>query len=530
MLFTDSAFIFGLIVLCIVYFLLPQKYRWMLLLLASMLFYAYSGISNLLYIAATTISTYCITRKLDRMAADRKDYLAAHKAEMSREEKKAYKESANKRRFLWLVLCLVFNFGILAVIKYGAFTMRNLNSLIGLCGGNGNLPIPQFLLPMGISFYTFQTMGYAIDVYREKYPAEKNIAKLGLFVSFFPQLIQGPISRYDQLSTGLFAGNGFQPRRVLLGTQRILWGYCKKMILADRILPAVTMLISDTDTYYGVYAFLGILYYTLELYADFTGGIDITIGIGQVLGVEMAENFDRPFFSKNITEYWRRWHITLGTWFKDYLFYPISVCKPMINLSKWSREKLGKNIGKYVPVYVSTLAVWFVTGLWHGAAWNFIVWGMMNAVVILISERLTPLYEKFHKTCAWSNTHAYDGFQALRTTLLMGCLRMFDCYRDVPLTFKMFGSMFTSFNFSVLWDGSLMKLSLTGSDYAILLIGACVLFIASLLGRHGSVRQRILDKSPALSCALTVAMLLAVLLFGAYGIGYDSSQFIYNQF
>ncbi len=530
MLFTDSAFIIGLVILCVVYFLMPKKFRWMLLLLASMLFYAYSGVENLLYIAATTVSTYLVTRKLDAMAAERKGYLAAHKDELDREAKKAYKEAANKKRFHLLTACLVLNFGILAVIKYGAFTMRNLNSLAGLFGAAGTLPVPQFLLPMGISFYTFQTMGYAIDVYREKYPAEKNIAKLGLFVSFFPQLIQGPISRYDQLSGSLYAGNGFRPRRVLFGTQRILWGYCKKMILADRILPAVTLLISDTSKYYGVYAFLGILYYTLELYADFTGGIDITIGIGQVLGVEMTENFDRPFFSKNITEYWRRWHITLGTWFKDYLFYPISVCKPMINLSKWSREKLGKTIGKYVPVYVSTLAVWFVTGLWHGAAWNFIVWGLMNAVVILISERLTPLYSKFHKKFAWSNTHAYDGFQALRTTVLMGCLRMFDCYRDVPLTFKMFGSMFTSFNFSVLWDGSLMELSLTGWDYAILLTGAAILFVASLLGRRGSVRKRILEKSPVLSCVLTVAMLLAVLLFGAYGIGYDSSQFIYNQF
>lgn len=528
--FTDSAFVIGLVALCVVYFLFPQKHRWWLLLVASLLFYAYSGVENLLYIAATTVSTYLITRRLDAMAATRKATLAAHKAEWSREEKRAYKEQQNHKRFLWLVLLLVLNFGILAVIKYGAFTMRNLNGMLGWFGSAGRLPVPEFLLPMGISFYTFQTMGYAIDVYREKYPCETNIARLALFVSFFPQLVQGPISRYDALSKGLFAGNGFAPRRVLFGTQRILWGYCKKMILADRILPAVTLLISDTSKFYGVYAFLGILYYTLELYADFTGGIDITIGIGQVLGIPIAENFDRPFFSKNITEYWRRWHITLNTWFKDYLFYPLSVCKPMLNLSKWSREKLGKVIGKYVPVYVATLAVWFLTGLWHGAAWNFIVWGLMNAVVILISERLTPLYARFHAKCPWSNTHAYDGFQAIRTTLLMGCLRMFDCYRDVPLTFRMFGSMFTAGNFSVLWDGSLMQLSLTGWDYAILLVGAGVMFLASLLGRRGSVRKQILEISPWLSCALTVAMFLAVLLFGAYGIGYDSSQFIYNQF
>ena len=349
-------------------------------------------------------------------------------------------------------------------------------------------------------------------------------------MSFFPQLIQGPISRYDDLAKGLYAGNGYDPKRVTLGVQRILWGYFKKVCLADRVMPAVTALISNTDQHQGMYVLMGILYYTLRIYADFTGGIDITIGIGQVLGIPITENFNRPFFSKNITEYWRRWHITLGTWFKDYLFYPISVCQPMLKLSKWSREKLGKNVGKYLPVYVSTIAVWFVTGLWHGAAWNFIVWGLMNAVVILISERLTPLYNKFHKKYAWSNTRAYDGFMALRTTFLMGLLRMFDCYLDVPLTFKMFGTRFYKWNPQILWDGSLMKLGLSKPDYLVLGVGIVLLFTASMLGRRGSVRERLYDKSKLLSCCMTVALLLIVVVFGAYGIGYDSSQFIYNQF
>ena len=530
MLFTDSLFIFGLILLFFVYFLIPQKFRWMLLLAASIAFYAYSGWTNLLYIGATAVTTFFVTKRIEKMAAAAKDAVSAHKSEWSRDEKKAFKEAEKKKRRRWLILLLVFNFGMLAVIKYGAFTMNNLNGIIGWFGERGTLPVPNFLLPMGISFYLFQTMGYAIDVYREKYPCEKNFARLALFVSFFPQLIQGPISRYDDLAKGLYVGNGFDAERVQLGVQRILWGYFKKVALADRILPAVTLLISDPEQYQGMYALLGMLYYTLQLYADFTGGIDITIGIGQVLGIPVTENFQRPFFSKNITEYWRRWHITLGTWFKDYLFYPVSVAQPMLKLSKWSREKLGKNIGKYLPVYVSTIAVWFVTGLWHGAAWNFIVWGLLNAVIILISERCTPLYNKFHKKCAWSNSRPYDGFMAIRTTLMMGCLRMFDCYRDVPLTFKMFGTMFTKWNVQIFTDGSLMKLKLTAADYGVLIAGTLILFTASMLGRKGSVRKRVWERSRVLSCCLTVVLLLTVLIFGAYGIGYDSSQFIYNQF
>lgn len=530
MLFTDFSFILGVPLLFLVYFLLPQRFRWMLLLLASYGFYACSGLENLLFILTTTLSTYGFARLLEVLAKQRNETLAAHKTEWSRDAKKAYRDKANKQRFVWLMVCIVLNFGILAVLKYGAFTVNNINALLAL-GTDTQLPVPDLLLPMGISFYTFQSMGYLIDVYREKHPAEQNPARFALFVSFFPQLVQGPISRYDALSSGLYAGNGFAPRRVLLGTQRILWGYFKKMVIADRILPAVTALISAPEQYDGVFVFIGILYYGLQLYADFTGGIDITIGIGQVLGISMTENFDRPFFSKNISEYWRRWHITLGTWFKDYLFYPLSVCQPMLKLSKWSRDTFGKEIGKRVPVYLATLLVWFTTGLWHGAAWNFIVWGLMNAVVILISEELHPLYACFHKRFAWANSHAYDGFQCIRTFLLMGCLRMFDCYRDVPMTFRMFGSMLTKWNISALFDGSLMNLSLKVQDYVILLAGTALMFAVSLCNRRGPcMREKILARSHALSCTLTVLLFFVVLLLGAYGIGYDQSQFIYNQF
>ena len=247
MLFTDSLFIFGLVLLFFVYFLIPKKYRWMLLLGASIAFYAYSGVFNLLYIAVTALSTYLITRRIEKMAEAAKESVSAHKSEWSRDEKKTFKEHEKKKRRRWLALLLILNFGMLAVIKYGAFTMNNVNTIIGWFGNRGTLPVPDFLLPMGISFYLFQTMGYAIDVYREKYPCEKNFAKLALFVSFFPQLVQGPISRYDDLAKGLYAGNGFDAERVHLGVQRILWGYCKKVVLADRILPAVLILQSVSD-------------------------------------------------------------------------------------------------------------------------------------------------------------------------------------------------------------------------------------------------------------------------------------------
>ena len=295
--------------------------------------------------------------------------------------------------------------------------------------------------------------------------------------------------------------------------------------------------------------FAGMMFYALELYADFTGGIDITIGVAQALGIRITENFNRPYFSKSIKEYWRRWHITMGTWFTDYIFYPISVCKPMLKFSKFSREHFGEVIGKRMPVYLSSFAVWLATGIWHGASWNFVVWGLGNWAVIMISQEFMPLYQKFHDKVNGAvnrkrtkdrplekggfrleNNSFYRLFQILRTILLMSCLRSFDCYRDVPLTFRMFGSMFTGGNWHILWDGSLLGLGLGPVDYWILAAGTALLIAVSLIQRRGSVREKIAAKPYPVRFAVWYGLFLIVLLMGAYGIGYDASQFIYNQF
>jgi D-alanyl-lipoteichoic acid acyltransferase DltB (MBOAT superfamily) len=374
-------------------------------------------------------------------------------------------------------------------------------------------------------------MGYVIDIDRGKYPAQRNIAKFALFVSFFPLLVQGPITRYDALSKTLYEPHRFDIKQISFGLQRILWGYFKKVVIADRILVAVTALIKGSSSSQGVYVVCLMVFYGLELYADFTGGIDITIGIAQVLGIKVEENFLRPYFSKNIAEYWRRWHISLSTWFREYMFYPISASKPMLELSKKARAKLGNGFGKRLSVYIATIVVWFVTGLWHGAAWNFVVWGVLTGLIIIISQEFSPLYEKFHNkfptlTVSWG----YRLFQVLRTFFLLSSLRILDCYRDVPVSFKMFFSIFTNWNWGELFGGALAMLGLSVADYVVVLLGAVTLIAFSLVQRRGSVREQLHQESYALRYGLIVALVLIVLVFGAYGIGYDSSQFIYNQF
>ncbi len=529
MLFTSYSFIFFLCILISLYYLIPKRLQWKFLLLGSFVFYFFSGWSNLLYILVTIISTYFTGLKIDDLNRKQNAYLKENKGQITKEERKLYKEKIKAKQWKLLLVCLIFNLGILAVVKYTNFAIANINSVLSMFRMT-ELSFVNLILPMGISFYTFKTMGYIIDVYRGKYEPERNIGKLALFVSFFPQLIQGPISRYDDLSKSLYQEHSFDSQTFSYGFQRVLWGYFKKLVIADRIVAAVLTITRNPDIYDGVYVFVGMVFYAIQLYADFTGGIDITIGVAQMLGIEVKENFIRPYFSKSIVEYWRRWHITMGTWFRDYIFYPLSVCKPMLNLSKASRNRFGDKIGKRVPVYLATMMVWFTTGIWHGSSWNFIVWGLLNGVVILISQELEPLYAKFHQKVKIGDTFGFRLFRVIRTFLLMSSLRILDCYRDVGISFKMFFTMFTKPDIRVLFDGSLLKLGLDASDYVVLIIGVIVLLTFSLIQRKGSVREMLSYNSAVLRYSIYIILFFSVLIFGAYGIGFDSNQFIYNQF
>lgn len=531
MLFTSFEFIAFIIGLFFLYYLIPKRFQWMLLLAANMVFYSCAGWGGVVFISITIVTSYLFTMKFSQLSRKADAYIKSQKGIWTKEERKTYKARAKKKKWHLLLLCLLINIGLLAVLKYTNFAISNLNGIAAALNGGRPFAYVDFVLPMGISFYTFQTMGYVIDVYRGKVAAERNIFKMALFTSFFPQLVQGPISRFADLSQTLYAAHTFCFKEVLFGIERILWGYFKKLVIADRMLVGVNTIISDPSVYSGFYVFCGMIFYAIELYADFTGGIDITIGIAQVLGIHVTENFERPYFSKNIAEYWRRWHITMGTWFKDYLFYPMSVCGPMLKFSTFSRKHFGESVGKRLPVYAVTIVVWFATGFWHGASWNFIVWGLLNCGVILLSQELHPLYERFHSRFPKLGQSAgYKAIQVLRTILLMSALRTLDCYRNVPLTFQMFGTIFTNWNMGSVLGGGLMTLGLSRWDYGVIAAGVFIMFGISLVSRRGSIRERLYHRSAIVQYAVVFLLFFATLIFGAYGIGYDASQFIYNQF
>lgn len=529
MLYTSYGFIAFLAALFTAYYVVPRRVQKPVLLLFSLFFYASYGVLQIVYITFTALTTYISARLISARKEANTAYIEAHKKELSRDEKKARREAVKKKTYLIMSLCLIANFGILAFLKYANFTIHNINSIVSLFGGRGEITFLSLTLPIGISFYTFMSMGYVIDVYRGKYQADKNFFHIALFIAYFPQLLLGPFSRYDDVKDTLFVPTKFSGRAFAFGIERIIWGFFKKLVVADRVLIPLKVLIASPDKYPGTYVFAAMILYAARIYADFTGGIDITMGISEALGIRLKENFIRPYFSKSVAEYWRRWHITLGDWFREYVFYPMSIWGPLTRLTKKTRPVFGAGFARRFPVYVSTVSVWFVTGIWHGASWNFIAWGMANCIVILISSELTPLYDKFHKKTHLINKRPYHAFMMLRTFFLMGMIRMFDCYVGVGTTIRALVSMFTEGNWGVFVDGSMLKLGLSAADYIIVAAAALLMFAVSVAEIKKSVRER-LAAHPVAAFATFASLALVTAVFGVYGIGYDSSQFIYTQY
>lgn len=529
MLFTSYGFLGFFIVLFLLYYMIPGKYQWMLLLAASWLFYCFASPKYLPYLLGVTVLTYAAALGMSRSLERQKQYLKEHKPELDREGRKRYKQAQLKKRRRWLAGSIVLVLGILAAAKYMNFFIAGINGILE-AGKRKPLSFWELAMPLGISFYTLRAIGYLVDVYRESIEAEKSFFRFALFLSFFPLLIQGPVSRYGDLAETLYEGHSADRKRICCGLQRMLWGYFKKLVIADRILAGVSVILGAPETYQGAYLFAGMLLYTIELYADFTGGIDITIGIAQTLGISVQENFNRPYFSKSLKEYWRRWHISMCSWFREYVFYPVSVSPAMQKFAKWGKAHFGGQAGKRLPVYVSSFIVWFATGLWHGASWNFIVWGLLNWAVLMVSEELEPLYARFHRRFSIGGKWIYKAFMTARTFLLICVLNLFDCYESAGTTLRMLASVFRAGNWSVLTDGSLLFPGITAADYCIAAAGVAVVFSVSLLQRRGSMRDRIARLAYPLRVSVWFGLFLAVLIFGAYGIGYDANQFIYNRF
>jgi D-alanyl-lipoteichoic acid acyltransferase DltB (MBOAT superfamily) len=530
--FTSLAFLAFVLAALLLYYLVPGKYQWIVLLLCSYVFYAAQGIFCLTFLLIITATVYLTTMAIARIekAASVEEQNMRERS-CPAEERKQYKARRKKLTKRLVVLCLLVNLGILAVLKYLNFGIGNFNRLASLLGSGKQITYVNLLLPLGISFYMFQSLGYLLDVYWKRAVLQKNPFRFALFVSFFPQLGQGPISRYPELSQTLYGPHDFDRTNIKFGLERILWGVFKKLVIADRIAIAVQTLVSDPKYYNGSFVVVEMIFYAIQLYSDFTGGIDITIGTAQLFGVRVTENFIRPFFSKGIKEYWRRWHITMGTWFKDYVFYPFSISKPLRKITTFTKKHFGMKAAKRVSVYIATIVLWIATGIWHGSYWRFVAWGLMNGIVILISQELEPLYARFHSRFPkLSKSRLYRAFMVIRTFLLMSSLRLFDNAWGCRDAFIKFGSIFTHWNSKAVTMQELIDLGLSKADYLIVAAGVVIMFVVSMIQRRQPVRGYLEEKPFVVRYAVVTVLLLAVVLLGIYGVGYDASSFIYNQF
>lgn len=517
-----------LAIISLLYFVVPKKIKWIVLLLGSYIYYFLSSSKLTIFLIITTISIYVSALLINNI--DNKTKIKCNGQEKS--VKKQLKKKAAKNKKIVLILTIILNFGILAFLKYGNFISENISKLLNAINISYEIPLRKIVLPLGISYYTLQAISYVVDVYRGKYKAEKNFGKVALFLSFFPQMLEGPIGKFDELADQLYEPHEFDYTRVKFAAQLMLWGIFKKMVIADRAALYVNEVFSKYTEYSGIVIILAVILYTVQIYAEFSGCIDIVRGIGQIFGVTMAENFRRPFFSKNIQEFWRRWHITLGAWLREYIFYPISFSKACINLTTWSKKIFKGHIGKLIPAAFALFFVWFGNGIWHGASWKYIFYGLYYYILTMLGMLFEPLFAKIIKLLKIkTETFGYRLWQMIRTTIivLIGML-IFRAPR-LKTAWVIFKSMFTFDNIGKLFNGELFNIGFKAADFVVLTIGVGIMFIVSLLQEKGyNLREKISKQNIAFRWILYYGIIFAIIILGIYGKGYNASSFIYGQF
>lgn len=508
----------------ILYSICPTKKRPIVLLIASYIFFWSISGKLIVYLIASTLIIYLFSMIAKLNYKKRDEKLKTVEKDLKKETKLEY---SNKLRKI-LILCILIQIGILIVLKYSGFIGNNINSLLKAINIPIDLNIKNFIVPIGISFYTLQAVSYMVDVYKEVIIPDTNIGRLALYLSFFPQIMEGPICRYRDTAEKLWSGNKITYKSLIYGIQRILFGLMKKMIIADRLDIIVSNIFENYSQYNGGIIASGMIFYTLQLYMDFSGVMDIVIGIGEIFGVRLSENFKQPFLSKSVSEFWTRWHITLGAWFRDYIYYPVSMSKFGKKLLTKSKKKLGNYYGPLMTSIVALFIVWICNGIWHGSAWNYIFFGLYHFTLILIERLTEPITKKIIKKLKINTANIiYSSIQIIKTTILVFFGELFFRANGLKAGFYMFGKIFT--NFSI--NGNVLKLGLDSKDFIIITIFTIIIFITSIMKEKNiNIRDEIGKKNIIIRWSIYYAVILSIIIFGAYGKGYIPVNPMYAQF
>jgi alginate O-acetyltransferase complex protein AlgI len=408
------------------YYLAPKRLQWVVLLVASYIFYIYSAGKWTIFLFLTTVTTYYSGILLGKLKDQTEQVITKQDPPLSDEELLAITQQNKRHKKIILTSTLLINFGILALLKYPNFLLSNLRPLLDPLRINPSSQALSLILPIGISFYTFQAAGYVIDVYRGVVKPDKHFGKFALFLSFFPQIVQGPISRHNEIASQLSGPHEFNYTRAKFGIQLMLWGYFKKMVIADRIIVAVNTVFGKYEDQAGVILVIGALLYSFQVYCDFSGGIDIARGVAQIFGINLPENFKQPLFATSIADFWRRWHISLSFWMRDYIFYPLSISKNFYRMGKITRRLFGNYTGKRLPTMAAMLITFIVVGIWHGASWKFVAYGLYNAFFIIIGMYFGPLLSGFFVKHKVNTTNpGWRFIQIVLTFIIVGFGRFF---------------------------------------------------------------------------------------------------------
>lgn len=523
----DYLFVFLPAVL-IAYNILPQRFRRFIILGASYVFFWLFSRTLIIWLLLTTLSMYGFGLWLSRLNQEKSEKLKT----CEKSEKKALKEVYKKKKRRVAVLAALLHIGALLVLKYSAFAGNSLNGFLKTAGSGFSVPVWKFMLPIGISFYTLMAVSYIVDIYRDKIEADRNLLRVALFISYFPHIMEGPICRYEDTAEAIYECKRTTYRNLAFGYQRMLYGYMKKIVIADRLNLAVLTIFDKYQKFDGGIIAMGMVLYTIQLYMEFSGTLDVVIGSGQLFGVRLPENFKQPFFSKSVSEFWTRWHITLGTWFKDYIFYPLSLSKPLKNLTSKARKRIGNYYGPLIAGSIALFCVWFCNGLWHGAAFSYIFFGLYHFVMILTGNLVEPLSKKvLPKLHINRNGKGYTLFRIVRTTLFVFVGELFFRANGLRAGLAMFRKMITDFTLKSFKDGTYLAVRLDKQDFLIVAVGVLLVFIISLMKEKGiQIREAVAAKPIVLRWALYYALILFVVVFGAYGIGYLPVPPIYAGF
>ena len=498
MVFNSFQFLVFFPIVVLAYYILPKKIRYIWLLVSSYYFYMSWNMMYAILLAFTTLVTYFCGLILEGI--------------------KKGKGSGFGKKFgkgFTLFICIILNLAVLFFFKYYDFGLEAINFALKNTGFQIIAPKFDVILPVGISFYTFQAMGYAIDVYRDEIYAEKNPLRYALFVSFFPQLVAGPIERSKNLLKQLAVPRKVRFEEIRDGILLMLWGFFLKMVIADRIAIFVDTVYGNYNEYGGWYLIIATLLFAVQIYCDFGGYSTIAMGAAGILGIHLMENFNAPYLSRSCQEFWNRWHISLSSWFRDYLYIP-----------------LGGNRKGVIRKYLNLMIIFFCSGLWHGAAYTYVIWGLLNGLYQVVGAMLKPLRNLLVKLLHLDRESI--GHQILSmfvTFVLIDFSWIFFRADTLNDALAIIRNIFTASNPWVLFDNSLFKCGLDQRNFHLLLVMILVLFVVDIFNYNGvRLREVIAEQDFWFRWLVISVAIVAILLLGTWGPSYNEATFIYFQF